>query len=160
MLLLVLLLLLCYCYCYCYCYVTVTVTVTVGRFFSYRTYQSFVAVVDAVMNVLAVYFLSNWQLSASQDGLSPVTWLGWCEISVNFLVLSSGFDRQYDTVRILQAGVVWLQDMQWRVKLRRHTQTRTHRNTQELRDHNCLSHHHWARMSCCWRVTIPASDNN
>jgi hypothetical protein len=29
-----------------------------------------------------------------------------CETNVIFLVLRSGFDRQYDTVQILQAGVV------------------------------------------------------
>jgi len=102
----------------------------------------------------------SWVIYNSQlpkNGLSSVTWLRMCQINVIFLVLRSGFDRQYDTVQILQAGVVWLQEMQWRVKLRRHTQThrhtdaQTHRHTQEPTDHNCLSHHHCARMSCCWR---------
>jgi hypothetical protein len=93
-------------------------------------------------------FLSNLQLSASQDGLSPVTWLRMCEIkNVIFLVLRSGFNRQYDTVQILQASYSGCRRCSdaWNCG-----NTHRQRHTQEPTDHNCLSHQHSARMSCCW----------
>jgi len=69
-----------------------------------------------------------------------------CEINVILLVLSSGFDRQYDTVQILQASYSGCRRRSgaWNCG-------DTHRHTQEPTDHNCLSHHHSVRMPSCWR---------